>query len=532
MKPLLLFLVLVLQGYAYDQRGEWKKVEKSESSEEVQVILAIKRANRDWLERKLRAVSYPDSPEYGNYMSFSEIAENVYGRPESVEAVLQTLESAGIGRHKIDFTVGRDFAVVKLAVKEAEAIFAAEFYRFKNAKNSKWTTTRTLSYSIPSKLHGHLDFICCFDLFPRQNPLTSPLAVANTLDETITPRVINDAYDLEDYSASNPSSSQAVASFLKQYFDPSDLEKFQKRFSLPVNPIAKIVGKNDENSPGIEASLDVEYISAAGKNIPTWFISTSTYANSRQEDFLSWVVRLINTTDAPLVHSISYGDVEASIATDYLTRTEDEFAKIGISGRTLLFASGDSGVDCKHGRYTPMWPSSSPHVTAVGGTTHAMKVWRNSGGGFSNVFRAPDYQKEAIQTYFKRGDTPSFKYYNPLGRAYPDLNAFSVTFLVEYAKNPILASGTSCAAPTVAGIISLLNDVRLNQGMKPLGFLNPLLYQYLKGDGFIDTTVGVIDGGLSRCPGIKAGKGWDPASGWGSPNFKLLKSLVVNGRKV
>lgn len=520
----LILLALAFQGCAYDQ-SEWVIVEKPEPTEEVKVILAIKRTNSDWLERKLRAVSYPDSPEYGNYMTFDEIAKHVHGRPESVEAVLQTMESAGIGRDKIDFTVGRDFAVIKLAVIDAEKIFAADFYRFKNRKNSNWITTRTLSYSVPSRLDGHLDFTCCFDVFPRHYTTST---LVRDLEEEITPRIINDAYNLEDYSATSPSTSQAVAGFLKQYFNPNDLERFQKRFSLPVKPIAKIVGENKVNDPGIEATLDVEYISATGKNVPTWFISTSTYANSRQEDFLSWVVGLINTTDAPLVHSVSYGDIEASIGSDYLTRTNDEFEKIGISGRTLLFASGDSGVACKHNKYTPMWPCSSPYVTAVGGTTSSMEVWSLSGGGFSNVFTAPDYQKEAIQAYFKRGDAPSSKYYNPSGRGYPDVNAFSVNFLVEYAESIVPVGGTSCAAPTFAGIISLLNDVRLNKGMKPLGFLNPLLYQSLKGNGFIDTTMGSNPGGMSFCPGFKAGKGWDPASGWGSPNFKLLRGLVVN----
>ena len=61
------------------------------------MVLAIKQDNRDWLERKLREVSYPDSPEYGNHMNFDEIAGHVHGRPESVETVLQKFESHGIG---------------------------------------------------------------------------------------------------------------------------------------------------------------------------------------------------------------------------------------------------------------------------------------------------------------------------------------------------------------------------------------------------------------------------------------------------
>lgn len=38
-------------------------------------------------------------------------------------------------------------------------------------------------------------------------------------------------------------------------------------------------------------------------------------------------------------------------------------------------------------------------------------------------------------------------------------------------------AGTSCATPTFAGVLSILNDVRLLAGKPTLGFFNPLLYK-------------------------------------------------------
>ena len=87
----------------------------------------------------------------------------------------------------------------------------------------------------------------------------------------------------------------------------------------------------------------------------------------------------------------------------------------------------------------------------------------------------------------------------------------------------MLVHGTSCSTPIVAGIISLLNDVRMKQGKKTLGFLNPLFYQ-LAGKEFHHITEGSTGDG--PCPGFKAAQGWDPTTGWGSPNFGILKSLV------
>ena len=344
---------------------------------------------------------------------------------------------------------------------------------------------------------------------------------------SVDPNTLADSYNTSKYTASNTANSQAVAAFLKQYFDPTDLKKFQERFDIPVKPIAKVVGKNVDDDPGAEANLDVQYIGATGRNVPTWFISISTYSNGKQEDFLSWITSQVNDTESPWVHSASYGDVEKSIDDDYLTRVDNEFMKFGISGRTVLFASGDSGVDCsiRH-KFTPNWPASSPYVTAVGGATSLTHVWSEGGGGFSDFFPMPDYQKAAVQAYLNSGKGPNEDHFNKSGRAYPDVCAFSTNFIIIDDSLPTPVDGTSCAAPTFAGIVSILNDVRLNKGLKTLGFLNPLLYTKLKGQGFFDVTEG--ENGSTFCKGFEAIPGWDPASGWGNPNFGLLRDLVIN----
>ena len=269
-------------------------------------------------------------------------------------------------------------------------------------------------------------------------------------------------------------------------------------------------------------------IIGVGQKVATWFLSISTYSNKGQEDFLSWLTTLLNTSNVPMVHSISYGDYEDTIDLSYIMRCEDEFKKLGIMGVTILFASGDSGVNC-HGleyKFRPNWPASSPSITAVGGTVSLEEVWSDGGGGFSNVFPTPDYQAEAVKNFLENGDPPASKYFNSSGRAYPDVSAFAIDFEIILDGGGMLVDGTSCSAPTTAGIISLLNDVRLNKGMSTLGFLNPLLYKKIGPSGFFDITKGKNGEGL-ECPGFKAAKGWDPASGWGSPNFKLLKDLVV-----
>ena len=362
-------VILFATSYSLaSEQLEWTKFERVSPNEEISVTIAIKQTNRGWLEKKLREVSYPDSSEYGNYMNFDEIAKHVHGRPESVEAVLTALESVGASRDKVSFTIGVGFGVVSMPVVSAEKLFSCELFRFRH-KTMDISVVRSLEFSMPAIMSAHVDFVFGLTEFPRN--LVSPKQCKKQSSVIgTTPTSLERLYNISGYTSSSPGNSQAIAGFLGQYFAPSDLKTFQKDFNIPDHPVTKVIGTNNQDNPGAEASLDVQYISATGRNVDTWFVSVSKHANGNQEDFLTWIVSQINDTNSPWVHSISYGDLESSISKDFLNRMEDEFTKFGVSGRSLLFASGDSGTDCRGivGTFRPMWPSSSPHVTAVGGT--------------------------------------------------------------------------------------------------------------------------------------------------------------------
>ncbi|KAG6841099.1 hypothetical protein C0991_001906 [Blastosporella zonata] len=144
--------------------------------------------------------------------------------------------------------------------------------------------------------------------------------------------------------------------------------------------------------------------------------------------------------------------------------------------------------------FTPSWPASCPWVTAVGGTQvipgaeavpGAEEVWNqeiipgffeSGGGGFSNRFAAPAYQKRAVQAFvakLAKDDPAHLKLFNNNGRAYPDLSANANSFLNVDNGSISVSSGTSGSVPTVASIITLVNDARLAAGKKPVGFINP-----------------------------------------------------------
>merc|ERR1712039_27735 len=197
----------------------------------------------------------------------------------------------------------------------------------------------------------------------------------------------------------------AVAEFQGQYFKDSDLKTFGSSCHRDVT-VDKIIGGNQQ-SAGIEAELDIEYIKGVAPNVPLTVIYSSQYS------LLNWANQINSMSDAPLVHSVSYGNDEVQQSSrEYMLTCNTAFMKAGAKGMSILFASGDQGVCGRsgcglfmHSRFHPDFPAGSPYITAVGGTDFEgtdigdETAWSGSGGGFSDTFAAPAYQAEAVAAY-------------------------------------------------------------------------------------------------------------------------------------
>lgn len=217
---------------------------------------------------------------------------------------------------------------------------------------------------------------------------------------------------------------------------------------------------------------------------------------------------------------------------------ESFYLRAAEEGVSVLASSGDSGSanpDVNGSIYpfpTVNFPSSSPWVTAVGGTSlfadtdgnyQSETVWDHAqnatGGGISQYFSEPLYQlltfPAAVQTELR------------LHRGVPDVayNADPATPILIYLSflpdsGYYRIGGTSEGAPQWAGIIAVANQL----AGRPLGFLNPKLYR-LRGRGFHDVTTG--NNGANGVPGYNAASGWDPATGWGTPDASTLLPRLV-----
>jgi subtilase family serine protease len=245
-----------------------------------------------------------------------------------------------------------------------------------------------------------------------------------------------------------------------------------------------------------------------------------------------------------------------------------------IQGQALLFSSGDLGDNSRgSGQVNPMYPSTNPWVTAVGGTTvgvdSAGRVafqagWADSGntltngawvpqsdadgpfaggasGGVSTLYDAPDYQTGVVPVAIARGK-----------RAFPDIAALADGYtgmLIGYtstAQGWVLGGGggTSLASPVLAGLVA---NAQQAHGSTRFGFLNPALYA-LGRSAVTDVTpqrIGIWTPGMGAPGGVtvptepgnylldvdskpqtlKTAPGWDPVTGLGTPTAGFVTAL-------
>jgi kumamolisin len=135
-----------------------------------------------------------------------------------------------------------------------------------------------------------------------------------------------------------------------------------------------------------------------------------------------------------------------------------------------------------------------------------------TGGGVSNTFPLPAWQQQF--------NVPPPSDPTTGGRGVPDVAGDadpSTGYNILVDGQRAVFGGTSAVAPLWAGLIALINA----QMGKPIGFLNPLIYQQaVEASAFHDISEG-NNGDFS------AAQGWDPCTGLGSPDGNQLLAALT-----
>jgi subtilase family serine protease len=158
------------------------------------------------------------------------------------------------------------------------------------------------------------------------------------------------------------------------------------------------------------------------------------------------------------------------------------------------------------------------------------QVWNDgfgaTGGGMSSLIDEP-----LFQTLFV-GPSVNKTLHKHRGIADVSYNAGVVGGVITYwqfgsgGPGAYLFGGTSAGSPQWAGIVADINQIR----GRSMGYLNDRLY-LLGGTGLLNSLfhdVKVGDNSFGGVDGYSATHGYDLPTGWGTPNFGALGTILAD----
>jgi Transcriptional regulator PadR-like family len=346
---------------------------------------------------------------------------------------------------------------------------------------------------------------------------------------------------LVEYTAATPASPPTVTDIRQ------DLADFDSRFGLPPARIQVINSLADSSSPWLadgEEVGDTEMVHAVA---PDATIRELMVDVTEPAEFAAMFSRALRTAAGDgdvILWPREFGENLFTSAGAAIINSALEYA--AARRATVVAGSGDGGaIATRRGKSPPVrevsLPASDPLVLAAGGTTltanratgayRSETAWNTpihgvpaaSAGGFSHLFARPAYQDGVPGIGAMRG--------------VPDVagdasNSTDMAFVFAErggAYVPSSQGGTSTTGPFWAGLIALADQ----EAGHPLGFVNPAIYQIARGPlyhkAFHDITTGnntVVLNGVT-ITGYQAGPGWDPVTGWGTPDAQVLIPLLA-----
>ena len=397
-----------------------------------------------------------------------------------------------------------------------------------------------------------------FRLKPKNLQQAHPNMTSGNGAHAVVPGDWATIYDVTPlYTAGINGTGQSLVVVGQTQINLSDITNFRSMFNLPTIDLQQVLVPGQQN-PGVqvvsgdlaESDLDIEWSGAVAPNATVYFVYSP--------DVFTSLFQAVDQVYAPVI-SMSYGDCEYYDLVD-LPTYQSAAQQANSEGITWMAAAGDSGAaDCEdpgavyaQDGLAVDAPGSIPEVTSVGGTEFNEQggnywsntnnaneasalsyipemVWNDSaidqqisagGGGASQVFFKPVWQTGTGVPNDGLRDVPDV--------AFNASDAHDYTYVYTGGSGSYYG-GTSLGAPTMSGVVTLLNQYLVSSGTQSqpgLANINPTIYRLAKNSSgvFHDVTTGnnalqcIV--GSPNCSsgtlGYYAAPNYDLASGWGS----------------
>jgi uncharacterized protein (TIGR03437 family) len=500
------------------------------------------------MDSLLASQQNPSSPLYHQWLTPEDYADRFGLSASDQSKVAAWLHAEGLEVKHL--ARGRNWIAFGGTAGQVARALGTSFHRFLVNGETHFANTREVS--VPAALAEVAAGFIGLDDF-RLKSYAMPVTPDNTIGTLhfLAPADFATIYSVNPlYQAGIDGTGQSIAVVGESDVLVSDIAAFRTRYGLPAANLKMVLYSGEDpgfNGAEVEGDLDLEWSGAIAPNATIYYVYGP--------DAIEAIVAAVDGNYAPIV-SISYGGCEIGWRQSYWRTVAQQANAQGI---TILSASGDSGAaGCDPQGYLPFanlgraatFPSVLPEVTGVGGTEFNEGTgvyWSNTNSATygSAISHPPEiaWNESSASGLGASGGGASLYYAKPAwqtGQGVPNDNARDVpdvalsaaghdAYMVTFSGLNIEVAGTSCAAPSFAGIVALLNQYQVSKGFQKqpgMGNINPQLYRLAQSApaAFNDVVAGnnvvPCSQGSPDCTsgsfGYTTGPGYDLATGLGS----------------
>src|ERR1700683_1281115 len=409
---------------------------------------------------------------------------------------------------------------------------------------------------------------------PPAAPPPSSTADCNSVTTCYTPQQLQVAYGIKpllDRGINGRGETVVLPELAESRLNPpdvtdmrQDMAAFDNMFHLPAARMRVVTTLAGAGSPWlafVEEVLDVEMVHALAPDATLVILLVPSTSLDNTGNAVSAAVASLRlgSTEGGVMSLSAAGQIGGEHCVSRAQASSVNAALQTARGRhvTVVAASGDIGAVAEPcdvygaltgtGPFTPVKEvnllASDPLVLGAGGpsltASHATGAWRGetawglpygtpgsafqaSGGGFSRLFARPGYQD----------GVPGISGTRRVPRGSAGAHGHTGMAIVLRAGGTSMVSnsgGTSASAPIWAALIALADQY----AGRHLGLVNPAIYQIARGpryhQAFHDVTTGnnTVQFPPTTITGYQAAPGWDPVTGWGSPDAQVLIPLLA-----
>jgi hypothetical protein len=509
-------------------QGKVTPLNRLNGTNELRLALALPMRNAAALTNFLRELYDPTSPQFRRYLTPAEFTARFGPTPPDYAAVLRFAKTNGLtvkathpNRLLVDVT-GK--------VSDVERAFHVRLHSFRHPREPRNFFAPDAEPTVDAALP--VFHISGLDNYSPPHPNVS--LRQNNFSANASPRGGSGPFggfagqDFRTaYAAGTTLTGAGQNVGLLQFdgFYPADITNYASMNGLTNVPLVVVPVGGGVATPGdgsIEVSLDIEMVLAMAPGVSNIFI----YEAPNPSPWVDLLSQMANDNFAKSL-SCSWGGGGPNPAAEQI------FLQMAAQGQSFFNASGDSAAFSGPVEF----PSESPNITQVGGTTLTTDgsgnyvsetAWNwgggvGSSGGISTSTAIPSWQL-GLDVTTNHGSTTL--------RNIPDVALTADDVYVLYNNGHRgLVGGTSVAAPLWAGFIALVNESAAQLAQPPVGFLNPALYALCRGTNYTANFHDIVTGNNTNAASplnFPAVPGFDLCTGWGTPaGTNLINSFTT-----